>query len=124
MEQKKCTKCEKIKPLSEFYARLSSKDKKQSHCKECMNFYSRDYKDKNPDKAYYRKTSYSDKLFGIRGFTIKDIPKVWDLLKKLGYDTNKDIHTQFIDKVYIKHGVKLNKKPKPKDNFTKYFPEK
>ena len=42
----------------------------------------------------------------------------------MGYDITKDIHKQFIDRVNKKYGLNLKTKSKPKDNFSKYFPEK
>ncbi|MCJ7507859.1 MAG: hypothetical protein MUO85_03910 [candidate division Zixibacteria bacterium] len=36
MKNKICTKCQKLKPVEEFHFRKSTKDGRQSYCKECV----------------------------------------------------------------------------------------
>jgi hypothetical protein len=124
MEKKICSKCHVEKLTSEFYVKRDNKDKFQSQCKVCMNEYNRLYRANNPEKTSYKKRTYNDTYINFRSFTPKDILKVPEMLEKMGYDTTKDIHTQFINRVNTKYGLNLKKKSKPKDNFSKYFPEK
>ena len=124
MEKKICSKCNLEKLTTEFYVKRENKDKFQSQCKDCMNEYNRLYRANNPDKAGYKKRTYEDTYINFRSFTPKDIIKVPLMLEKMGYDITKDIHKQFIDRVNKKYGLNLKTKSKPKDNFSKYFPEK
>jgi hypothetical protein len=48
---KKCTKCEKTKPYSQFHKREGGR--LRSHCKECMNNQSREYQ-MRPDQREKR----------------------------------------------------------------------
>ena len=48
--------------------------------------------------------------------TLKDWCKMWSIMEHLGYDTSKDIHTQFCNI----HSLPLKKKP-PK-NIRRYEP--
>ena len=43
MNTKICNKCGIEKPLSEFYNRSASKDKKTTYCKACITVYQRGY---------------------------------------------------------------------------------
>jgi hypothetical protein len=121
MVKKICSKCQVEKPTTEFYLK---QNKVVSQCKKCMLEYNKEYRKNNPDKGGYKKRTYNDTYINFRSFTTKDVSQVLMMLEKMGYDTSKDIHTQFIDRVNKKYGIVLKKKSKPKDNFTKYFPQK
>ena len=43
MNTKICNKCGIEKPLSEFYNRSATKDKKTTYCKACITVYQRGY---------------------------------------------------------------------------------
>ena len=47
---KKCSKCDKKKPLSEFYRRSASKDGFQSCCKMCEEKFAQQYRQTNKHK--------------------------------------------------------------------------
>jgi hypothetical protein len=62
---KKCTKCNEIKPKSEFGNHKLTKDKLQCHCKECINLNSKKHKENNPEWSrnhYLSKQEYYKKL--------------------------------------------------------------
>jgi ClpP class serine protease len=124
MEKKLCSKCGIEKLKTDYYSNRRNKDKVQSQCKSCMNEYSKTYRVNNPDKTRYKKRTTEDTFINFRSFTPNDIKKIPLMLEKMGYDTTKDIHKQFIDRVNKKYGLNLKTKSKPKDNFSKYFPEK
>lgn len=51
-QTKKCTKCDEIKPLSEFYKCKSNRDGLQFICKYCKSILNKDPKKKEYDKKY------------------------------------------------------------------------
>ena len=118
MEKKICSKCKVEKSTEEFYFR---DDKLVAQCKKCTLAYNKQYRDNHAPKKRVNKVKND---INYRGLTQKDILEVPIMLEKMGYDTNKDIHSQFINKVNTKYGLNLQKKSKPKDNFSKYFPQK
>lgn len=83
-----CPICGKYKPEKEFYKRKSSKWGVERSCK--IHFTK---KGKDEDKGEHLKFSRltEDDFVGAR-----------QLLQKLGYDTGKDIHTQFKNKHNLK----------------------
>jgi len=62
---KKCTKCNEIKPRSEFGNHKKTKDKLQCHCKLCIKLNSKVFNENNPNwsKDYYlsRQSHYKNK---------------------------------------------------------------
>ncbi len=76
MGEKKCTRCEEIKPLDEFSYRDKAKGLKKPQCKECDKSIRKDFYEKNKEKV----------LEGVLR-TNKEIIKrnqqfVWDYLKE------------------------------------------
>lgn len=72
---KRCPKCKKIKPISEFYKNRTTKDKYHTQCKECKLQWSRnDYKEhKNGKYKKYRLNMHK-----------RSINYKIELIKKLG----------------------------------------
>lgn len=56
MCEKKCKKCDQVKPLDAFYKNKNNKDGYAGSCAECMKAKSAKYRRENPDKV---KASYS-----------------------------------------------------------------
>lgn len=54
---KKCTKCKKNKPVSDFGVRTASKDGLTPHCRQCKAIIDKKYKNKNKDKIKAKKRS-------------------------------------------------------------------
>lgn len=60
METKKCSKCEKIKPINEFFREKNGKDGYRTECKECRKQYCKQWREKHKEhckqyeKQYYR----------------------------------------------------------------------
>lgn len=53
MATKRCRKCKKTKPLSQFYKNPRAKDGVHSYCKKCHAFYSnRVYHENSVDRVY------------------------------------------------------------------------
>lgn len=65
-KMKQCSKCGKIKPLSEFYRDEKNKDGFYGVCKKCCATRSMDYYKKNRERLRkYRQKRYRDKCLGI-----------------------------------------------------------
>lgn len=44
INEKRCTKCGKVKPINEFHKKTGTKDNHQFRCKTCLNEENREYK--------------------------------------------------------------------------------
>lgn len=84
-----CPICGKYKPEKEFYKRKNSKWGVESKCR--IHFSKRDKDDKGEN----------DHIKFSR-LTEKDFVGARKLLQQLGYDTTKDIHSQFKKKHNLK----------------------
>lgn len=60
-EMKLCTKCGKVKPLSEFGLNKSKKDGHQCHCKECVREYKKKHYQEHKEDYLARNISYREK---------------------------------------------------------------
>lgn len=76
-EQKKCTKCCKTKPLSEFYTkgRCEEKVRYTSRCKKCVSLVKkREYKLKKKAKI---NSNLSIRVSFTRSLTCKELSKIY-----------------------------------------------
>jgi hypothetical protein len=60
MEEKECTKCSKVKPISEFYKNKNHKDGYAYDCKSCRRLYTK--KVNNPVSVSEKKCKKCDKI--------------------------------------------------------------
>ncbi len=65
VEEKKCTRCKKIKSFSEFYKSKRSKDGMYPHCKSCSKILSREYYEKNRQTIIDKQKVYQKENFSI-----------------------------------------------------------
>lgn len=63
LNTKKCSKCEKIKPVNEFYGDITRKDGLQYWCKFCHNKWSREYKQNHKEKTCIYNKEYHKKYY-------------------------------------------------------------
>ena len=54
MPEKKCSKCEGVKPLDEFHRDKNRKDGRHPHCKECSKEAKDIYRQNNKEKLKER----------------------------------------------------------------------
>jgi len=66
LEEKRCTKCKLIKPLSEFNFKSKKRIKRHSHCKECRRAYVRGHYARNREIYIKRATEHKKKIKEIR----------------------------------------------------------
>lgn len=53
--KKRCSTCNQIKSLDDFYYQATTIGQRAYHCKKCMAIYQRNYHKKNPQKYIYTK---------------------------------------------------------------------
>ena len=58
------------------------------------------------------------KFFSLSGVRKEEYELMWELLKQMGYDVNKDIHQQFIDRYNptMKKPMKYRKRSKSEES--------
>ena len=94
METKKCTKCGRELPLSDFGKDARSKDGLLSGCKNCVNKYARDHYAKRP------KVANTLRLKGVIGGgeertpnqIMEEIKERANILRGLGMEVNIEIN--------------------------------
>ena len=66
---KECRRCHQVKPLDDFHNRWSSKDGKNSYCKECANEALREWRRNNPERSKeHARTSYLNNIESRRAY--------------------------------------------------------
>ena len=97
-----CVKCGREKKLTSFYKNKSSKDGVQTYCKICQT---------EIGKKYYKYEKHDARKADepvLTGLAKTDFCEMYEVLKKMGYDPNGDIHAQFNER----HGfTKYKKRP-------------
>lgn len=88
MEGKYCKSCDTVKPYEDFYKQGNNY---QARCKVCYN-------DKH--KSKHKKLNRMDAFEG----NPNDLEGAKNTLIAMGYDLNRDIHEQFMERVSSKYG--------------------
>lgn len=99
MESKECTRCNVVKPISEFFPHTRGKNKTQSWCKQCQREWINAYFKSDKGKAYIRKyrKENPDKIYeSIRRWR-KNNP---DKSNQFVYNWAKNNKEQFVDIQY------------------------
>lgn len=96
-ESKICRSCGKSKPLSQYYNNKLMKSGKANSCKICSGLGIKVMKNDIPkfNKEYSKFDDNWGKLFAV---TSETYSLMYEFLSKIGYDTSKDIHQQFLDR--------------------------
>lgn len=90
--EKECSVCGLVKPITNFHNRSVEKDGYNKKCKKCVTEYI------NRSK----KTNWKKKpRFGLTRLSREHWCNMYELLKTIGYDIQRDIHEQFIKKYNI-----------------------
>jgi len=139
METKKCSKCNKIKPLNEFYWRKDNK-KYRNECKECQILKTKIYKLNNPEKIreYHKKNiekiieykkNYSKKWRKKNIERKKKSAKLWyknnaEITKARSrerYKNNIEEERKYRKEYYKKNAKKIYKKQKEQRAINPYY---
>jgi len=96
MTHKKCNTCFKKKEIKHFYKLQVSPDGYANKCKQCKvegKKIPREYK-----KPLFNKKFEQDDIshYSLDAPKKQDYLMMYEILKKIGYDITKDIHSQFL----------------------------
>jgi hypothetical protein len=121
MEKIICNSCEVEKDLTSFYKCKGCKDGVSKVCKMCKNQGRHSTKGQSTTHPFNIKfRQNSDLHFSMAGTTPKDYKDMWEILSLMGYNLEKDIHHQFIDK--INQTLLKPLKYKKKKHITSFLP--
>jgi hypothetical protein len=131
MEGKICNICRETKTIESFSINKNTKDGRSYKCKSCQNEYNRKttalYRERkrNKEREWRQRKAKEDAIVSHIGFKsfdfARDHSNTLKFLRNMGYDMNKDIHEQFLQRVLIAFGKVLPPKDKPKDRISKYY---
>ena len=122
MENKICRTCGMLKSLEKFYGCKNCTDGRAGSCKICSIQKKTSKKIAegkiHPFNKEFRRSETS--WYSMAGSTKQDYMDMWEILGQMGYDLEKDIHQQFLDKfnVYEKSPMKYKKR---KSGFESYI---
>ena len=114
MNQKICKTCGVMKPLEQYYSCKNCNMGRAGSCKMCVVQKKTTQKLEqgkiHPFNKEFRRSETS--WYSMAGCTKQDYMDMWEILGQMGYDLEKDIHQQFLDKfnVYEKYPLKYRKR--------------
>ena len=121
MEKRECKICKVEKSLESFYRCKNCIGGRIGVCKICKQKGLNIPKDKvHPFNQMWRKPE-SD-FFSLNRVRKKDYELMWELLSEMGYDTSKDVHSQFMEKVNSQTNKPIKVKRKIQSNMPKWLP--
>ena len=112
METKKCLECKVERRITMFEKRYNQRDGRMSVCKLC---YVKNAKPE-PDKI-----ETWEKEIKLGKPTKEDYASMYEFMSIIGYDVNKDIQEQFIDKWNKVSPKKLKYRRRTTGNVSAYF---
>jgi hypothetical protein len=124
MNQKICKTCGVMKPLEQYYSCKNCNMGRAGSCKMCVVQKKTTQKLEqgkiHPFNKEFRRSESS--WYSMAGATKQDYDDMYEILSLIGYDLEKDIHQQFLDKfnVYEKSPMKYKKRKYNTDNY--YLP--
>jgi len=103
---KQCTKCKKVKPLSEFGNSKYTKDGKTYKCLQCKREYAKNYliKNKHNPEIIYKKLRFNAKNFGKKFTLTLDEFEQWYTKQefKCGYCNLPEEDLKHVDDTFMK----------------------
>lgn len=111
-----CINCEMFQPEFKFGIRSTEKFGVDTMCKLCRaeqyDYYQRDKLSSRGENGN-RWISSISRTMTMKYMGYSDYYDTMCYLNSVGYDTNENIHTQFINRVYEKYGVILKEETIP-----------
>ena len=116
-----CNSCQVEKDLTAFYKCKNCKDGVGKVCKMCKNQGRKSTKSERTVHSFNKEFRRSDEsYYNMAGTTPKDYKDMWEILSLMGYNLEKDIHHQFVDK--INQTLLKPMKYKKKKHITSFLP--
>lgn len=112
METKKCLECKVERRVTMFAKRYNQRDGRISVCKLCYV--------KNAKPEPEKKESWENEI-KLGKPTKEDYAAMYEFMAVIGYDVNKDIQEQFIDKWNKVSQKKLKYRRRTTNNLSTYF---
>jgi hypothetical protein len=103
MDLKECISCRIKKRINRFYKSNQYPDGHMSRCKDCYEYTS----NRNDLRAWA--------ILDLSQVDQESMDLVYYILEELGYDSKKDIHQQFVDRIKNRYGTELTYNEEPKD---------
>jgi hypothetical protein len=122
MGQKICKTCGVLKPLEQYYSCKNCNMGRAGSCKMCVIQKKTTKKLEDgkihPFNKEFRRSEISH--YSMAGSTKQDYMDMWEIMAAMGYDVEKDIAQQFLDRhnVNEKYPMKYKKR---KHGFESYF---
>lgn len=114
MEEKKiCNVCKIEKSIESYYKCKECRNGRVSICKICKQ---KGLTVNKEDKIHQFNQMWrqSDiKYYNLAGCSPKDYEMMWEILEKIGYDCQGEIHRQFLDRMKFKYDVDIKYRNKP-----------
>ena len=113
MKTKKCTKCGKIKELSEFYVRGENKDKFRAACKQCYSCERKIYRTNNikkileKSKEYYKQNR--EQILKHQKYYYKNNPEKVKASRDKHYNNNKEKYSKIHKKYRASRKEQISK---------------
>ena len=98
--EKVCTKCNQMKPSQDYGVNRAYKSNTEPVCKVCRRKIQKGYR-KN------KQISSNRGILRMSNTTKEDWCRMYLFLGQIGYDTNEDIHKQFVEK----YGLEYKERP-------------
>ena len=98
--EKVCTKCDQMKPIQDYGINRAYKTNTEPVCKVCRRKIQKGYR-KN------KQISSNRGILRMSNTTKEDWCRMYLFLGQIGYDTNEDIHKQFVEK----YGLEYKERP-------------
>ena len=124
MEKKICKTCFQEKPMESYYSCKNCIGARAGSCKMCMVQKKTTKKLEqgkiHPFNKEFRKSDAAH--FSMAGATKQHYEDMYEILSQMGYDLEKDVHQQFLDRhnVNEKYPMKYKKRKYNTDNY--YLP--
>lgn len=121
MEKKLCKACLLEKSIDSFYRCQRCIGGRLGICKICKSKGKKVIKEDKIHRFNQMWRMSDDRFFCLKRVTREDYNSMWELLEKMGYDVNENIHKQFVDKVNKVSDTPIRFKKTPMDRQPRWW---